>query len=133
MVVQLRQTLKARLTMATAKTLLIISIFAVHTCLVSCFVVTKRVDTSSVFSSNRDVHQHSAQNENDRNRFTPDNMDEIPLSQIFQRAMVLQRSGVDRDGALKAYEEFLTVAKLHDVDPSLYAEGEIIDAEHQEV
>lgn len=49
-------------------------------------------------------------------------MDEIPLSQIFQRAMVIQRSGIDRDGALKAYNEFLQVAELHDVDPSLYAE-----------
>jgi tetratricopeptide (TPR) repeat protein len=48
-------------------------------------------------------------------------MDEVPLSQIFQRAMVLQRSGV-RDDALKAYEEFLQVAELHDVDLSLYAE-----------
>jgi tetratricopeptide (TPR) repeat protein len=57
----------------------------------------------------------------DRNRFIPENMDEVPLSQIFQRAMVLQRSGV-RDDALKAYEEFLQVAELHDVDLSLYAE-----------
>ncbi|KAL3777374.1 hypothetical protein ACHAWO_009681 [Cyclotella atomus] len=48
-------------------------------------------------------------------------MDEVPLAQIFQRAMVLQRSGI-RDDAIKAYEEFLQVAELHNVDPSLYAE-----------
>lgn len=58
---------------------------------------------------------------NDRNRFIPENMDEVPLAQIFQRAMVLQRSGI-RDDAIKAYEEFLQVAELHNVDPSLYAE-----------
>ena len=48
-------------------------------------------------------------------------MEEIPLNQIFQKAVVLQRMG-DRDGALQEYNNFLKVAKTHDVDPSLYAE-----------
>ena len=46
-------------------------------------------------------------------------MEEVPLNQIFQKAVVLQRSG-DRDGALDQYKQFLKVAKSHDVDPSLY-------------
>jgi hypothetical protein len=46
-------------------------------------------------------------------------IDDIPLNQIFQKAVVLQRSG-DRSGALREYEQFLRVAKSHDVDPSLY-------------
>eukprot|EP00578_Thalassiosira_sp_NH16_P024841 CAMPEP_0181100954 /NCGR_PEP_ID=MMETSP1071-20121207/13482_1 /TAXON_ID=35127 /ORGANISM="Thalassiosira sp., Strain NH16" /LENGTH=165 /DNA_ID=CAMNT_0023183745 /DNA_START=394 /DNA_END=888 /DNA_ORIENTATION=- len=48
-------------------------------------------------------------------------MEEVPLAQIFQKAVVLQRSG-DRDGALREYEQFLKVATVHDVDPSLYSE-----------
>lgn len=121
--------------MARFMTLAIISMFKLHSCFVSCFIGTKRIVTVSVSSSNRRIstHLHSARNEDDRDKFIPDNMDEIPLSQIFQRAMVLQRSGVDREGALKAYEEFLTVAKLHDVDPFLYAEGEMIGAKNQEI
>ena len=46
-------------------------------------------------------------------------MEEIPLNQIFQKAVVLQRSG-DRDGALVEYQQFLKVAASYDVDPSLY-------------
>lgn len=46
-------------------------------------------------------------------------MEEVPLNQIFQKAVVLQRSG-DRDGALREYTQFLKVAESHDVDPSLY-------------
>ena len=46
-------------------------------------------------------------------------IDDIPLNQIFQKAVVLQRSG-DRYGALREYDQFLRVAKSHDVDPSLY-------------
>jgi len=46
-------------------------------------------------------------------------MEEVPLNQIFQKAVVLQRSG-DRDGALDQYNQFLKVAESHDVDPSLY-------------
>ena len=46
-------------------------------------------------------------------------MEEVPLNQIFQKAVVLQRSG-DRDGALDQYKQFLKVAESHDVDPSLY-------------
>ena len=46
-------------------------------------------------------------------------MEEVPLNQIFQKAVVLQRSG-DRDGALAQYKQFLKVAESHDVDPSLY-------------
>lgn len=46
-------------------------------------------------------------------------MEDIPLNQIFQKAVVLQRSG-DRDGSLREYEQFLKVATSHDVDPSLY-------------
>ncbi|KAL7501438.1 hypothetical protein ACHAWT_010407 [Skeletonema menzelii] len=48
-------------------------------------------------------------------------MEEIPLNQIFQKAVVLQRMG-DRTGALQEYNHFLKVAETHDVDPSLYAE-----------
>jgi len=48
-------------------------------------------------------------------------MEEVPLNQIFRKAVVLQRSG-DRSGALVEYEKFLNVAKSHEVDPSLYAE-----------
>lgn len=48
-------------------------------------------------------------------------MEEIPLNQIFQKAVVLQRMG-DRNGALQEYNHFLKVAETHDVDPSLYAE-----------
>ena len=48
-------------------------------------------------------------------------MEEIPLNQIFQKAVVLQRMG-DRTGALQEYNHFLKVAESHDVDPSLYAE-----------
>jgi tetratricopeptide (TPR) repeat protein len=48
-------------------------------------------------------------------------IDEFRLSQTFQRALILQRSG-DRSGALKAYQDFLKVAEMHDVDPMLYAE-----------
>ena len=38
------------------------------------------------------------------------------------RHIVLQRTGVDRAGALKAYTHFLQVAELHEVEPHLYAE-----------
>lgn len=48
-------------------------------------------------------------------------MEEIPLNQIFQKAVVLQRSG-DRSGALREYQHFLKVAESNEVDPSLYAE-----------
>jgi len=48
-------------------------------------------------------------------------MEEVPLNQIFQKAVVLQRMG-DRSGALAEYQQFLKVAESHDVDPSLYAE-----------
>jgi tetratricopeptide (TPR) repeat protein len=48
-------------------------------------------------------------------------MEEIPLNQIFQKAVVLQRSG-DRQGALREYNHFLKVAETHQVDRSLYAE-----------
>ena len=46
-------------------------------------------------------------------------MEEVPLNQIFQKAVVLQRMG-DRSGALGEYDQFLKVAESHDVDPSLY-------------
>ncbi|KAL7540590.1 hypothetical protein ACHAXR_010231 [Thalassiosira sp. AJA248-18] len=48
-------------------------------------------------------------------------MEEVPLNQIFQKAVVLQRSG-DRCGALDEYQKFLKVTKSQDVDPLLYAE-----------
>ena len=48
-------------------------------------------------------------------------MEEIPLKQLFEKAVVLQRMG-DRTGALQEYNHFLQVAETHDVDPSLYAE-----------
>jgi hypothetical protein len=73
-------------------------------------------------TTNRMLRVRLTEKENLRNSFIPENMDEIPLSQIFQRAMVLQRTGMDTTGALKAYEEFLQVAQMHDVDPKLYAE-----------
>jgi hypothetical protein len=93
---------------------------------VSCFIVTNP-GIHSPFSNGQRKSvrlQLSMNEESDRNNFIPDNMDNIPLSQIFQRAMVLQRSGIDRAGALKAYQEFLKVAELNAVDPMLYAEGE---------
>jgi tetratricopeptide (TPR) repeat protein len=48
-------------------------------------------------------------------------MEEVPLNQIFQKAVVLQRMG-DRTGALREYNHFLQVAETHDVDPALFAE-----------
>ena len=52
-------------------------------------------------------------------------MEEVPLAQIFQKAVVLQRSG-DRSGALREYQQFLNVAKSHDVDPSLYVSSHML-------
>ena len=46
-------------------------------------------------------------------------MADVPLNQIFRKAVVLQRSG-DRSGAIREYEHFLKVAKSYEVDPSLY-------------
>ncbi len=46
-------------------------------------------------------------------------MEELPLNQIFQKAVVLQRSG-ERSGALEEYKKFLKVTESHDVDPTLY-------------
>ena len=45
--------------------------------------------------------------------------EDMPLNQIFQKAVVLQRSG-DRSGSLEEYYRFLKVAEYHDVDPTLY-------------
>ncbi|KAL7488655.1 hypothetical protein ACHAW6_014255 [Cyclotella cf. meneghiniana] len=72
----------------------------------------------------RPLHASLHPNNHDDYADFPENNTEqiIPLSQIFRRALVLQRSGVDRSGALQAYQHFLQVATLHDVDPSLYAE-----------
>lgn len=46
---------------------------------------------------------------------------EEPLSVIFQRAVVLQRSG-DHKEALKEYELFIKAAEQCDVSPVMYAE-----------
>ncbi len=46
-------------------------------------------------------------------------IEDMPLNQIFQKAVVLQRSG-DRSGSLEEYYRFLKVAEYHDVDPTLY-------------
>ena len=46
-------------------------------------------------------------------------IEEVPLNQIFQKAVVLQRSG-DRTGSLEEYNRFLKVAESHEVDPTLY-------------
>ena len=54
-------------------------------------------------------------------------MDEVPLNQIFQKAVVLQRSG-DRSGALREYKQFVKVANAQDVDPSLYVSCVYISA-----
>jgi tetratricopeptide (TPR) repeat protein len=48
-------------------------------------------------------------------------IEDVPLNQIFQKAVVLQRMG-DRTGCLAEYERFITMAQSHDVHPSLYAE-----------
>lgn len=48
-------------------------------------------------------------------------MDGAPLSETFQKAVVLQGAG-DRSGALDAYKHFLKVAQASEVDPMLYAE-----------
>lgn len=46
---------------------------------------------------------------------------EEPLSVMFQRAVILQRSG-DHTAALKEYELFIKAAKQCDVSPEMYAE-----------
>ena len=56
----------------------------------------------------------------------PDDVDDVgaggePLDRIFWRAVVLQRMG-DRSGCLREYEKFLSMARMHDVDPTLYTE-----------
>ena len=56
---------------------------------------------------------------NDSRHFVLDN--EEPLSVIFQRAVVLQRSG-DHESALKEYQFFIKAAEGCDVSPSMYAE-----------
>ena len=48
-------------------------------------------------------------------------MEDYPLNEMFQKAVVLQRSG-DREGALAEYTRFLRVAISNDVDPELFAE-----------
>lgn len=48
-------------------------------------------------------------------------IEEMPLNQIFQKGVVLQRCG-DRVGALREYNHFLQVAETHNVDRALYAE-----------
>mmetsp|Transcript_25374 Transcript_25374/g.53111 ORF Transcript_25374/g.53111 Transcript_25374/m.53111 type:complete len:227 (-) Transcript_25374:3-683(-) len=58
---------------------------------------------------------------NDEDGFGQYEIEETPLSETFQKAVVLQRAG-DRTGALDAYQHFLKVAHAHDVDPMLYAE-----------
>jgi tetratricopeptide (TPR) repeat protein len=66
-------------------------------------------------------------NNNNENRIRPSTnsnfelIEDVPLNQIFQKAVVLQRMG-DRTGCLAEYERFITVAQSHDVHPSLYAE-----------
>ena len=89
----------------------------IHAAFVTCFLSAKQIISHKTL----DIHLHLSQ-DSGRNRFITGEMDEIPLSQIFQRAMVLQRTGVDRAGALKAYTQFLQVAELHEVEPHLYAE-----------
>jgi tetratricopeptide (TPR) repeat protein len=66
-------------------------------------------------------------NNNNEHRILPSTnsnfelIEDVPLNQIFQKAVVLQRMG-DRSGCLAEYERFITVAQSHDVHPSLYAE-----------
>ncbi len=60
-------------------------------------------------------------NANDEDGFSQYEIDETPLSETFQKAVVLQRAG-ERSGALDAYQNFLKAAQAHDIDPTLYAE-----------
>jgi tetratricopeptide (TPR) repeat protein len=49
---------------------------------------------------------------------------EEPLSLIFKRAVMLQRSG-DQESALKEYDMFIKAAKQLDVSPEMYSEVHI--------
>lgn len=71
------------------------------------------VDTSSLLFNT----QQAGDDENESFQI----IEELPLNQIFQKAVVLQRSG-DRSGSLEEYIRFLKVAESHDVDPMLYSE-----------
>ena len=72
---------------------------------IGCFDYSNYFDTPSF----RGLHMSS--------QFSMDGV--VPLNQIFQKAVVLQRSG-DRSGALREYKQFVKVANSQDVDPSLY-------------
>ena len=104
--------------MAAKNSLILLFIICfIHADFVTCFLSSKQIISHKTL----DVHIHLSM-DSGRYSFVPGDMEEIPLSQIFQRAMVLQRTGVDRAGALKAYTHFLQVAELHEVEPHLYAE-----------
>lgn len=78
-------------------------------------------------ASNEDDYANMDDDDNNESRIRPstnpkfDLIEDVPLNQIFQKAVVLQRMG-DRTGCLAEYERFITVAQSHDVDPCLYAE-----------
>ena len=78
-------------------------------------------------ASKVDDYANMDDDDNNESRIRPstnpkfDLIEDVPLNQIFQKAVVLQRMG-DRTGCLAEYERFITVAQSHDVDPCLYAE-----------
>jgi tetratricopeptide (TPR) repeat protein len=78
--------------------------------------------------ADEDNNNNNNNNNNNKHRIRPSTnsnnfecIEDVPLNQIFQKAVVLQRMG-DRTGCLAEYERFITMAQSHDVHPSLYAE-----------
>ncbi|EED91975.1 predicted protein [Thalassiosira pseudonana CCMP1335] len=88
---------------------------------VQSFVAANSHSEATSLSSRSDDFPTEDNNSEEETRHYQINVDEVPLSQTFQKGVVLQRAG-DREGALDAYNEFLKAAQSHDVDPSLYAE-----------
>jgi tetratricopeptide (TPR) repeat protein len=76
-------------------------------------------DDNNNANDDKNSNNNNMGDSNDSRHFVLDN--EEPLSVIFQRAVVLQRSG-DHESALKEYQFFIKAAEGCDVSPSMYAE-----------
>ena len=76
-------------------------------------------DDDNSANDDKSSNNNNMGDSNDSRHFVLDN--EEPLSVIFQRAVVLQRSG-DHESALKEYQFFIKAAEGCDVSPSMYAE-----------
>ena len=76
-------------------------------------------DDNNNANDDKSSNNNNMGDSNDSRHFVLDN--EEPLSVIFQRAVVLQRSG-DHESALKEYQFFIKAAEGCDVSPSMYAE-----------